>query len=36
LQDGLFRFMTRNAGRAADYFQLPPSRVAELGAQLAV
>ena len=33
-QDLLFIFLNRNATRAADYFQLPPSRVVELGAQV--
>jgi KUP system potassium uptake protein len=35
LQDLLFVFLMRNAVRAADYFQIPPSRVVELGAQVA-
>ena len=35
LQDMLFVFLTRNAVRAADFFQIPPSRVVELGAQVA-
>ena len=35
LQDLIFVFLARNAERAADYFQLPPSRVVELGAQVA-
>lgn len=34
VQDALFVFMSRNAVRAADFFQLPPSRVVELGAQV--
>jgi KUP system potassium uptake protein len=34
LQDMLFVFLTRNAVRAADFFQIPPSRVVELGAQV--
>jgi KUP system potassium uptake protein len=34
LQDVLFVFLARNAERAADYFQIPPSRVVELGAQV--
>ncbi len=34
LQDLLFVFLSRNAMRAADYFQIPPSRVVELGAQV--
>jgi KUP system potassium uptake protein len=36
LQDMLFVFLSRNAVRAADYFQIPPSRVVELGAQVAI
>jgi KUP system potassium uptake protein len=35
LQDLLFVFLMRNAQRAADFFQIPPSRVVELGAQVA-
>ncbi|MEO6339328.1 MAG: potassium transporter Kup [Caulobacteraceae bacterium] len=35
LQDLLFTFLMRNAVRAADFFQIPPSRVVELGAQVA-
>ena len=31
----LFVFLTRNAVRTADFFQIPPSRVVELGAQVA-
>jgi KUP system potassium uptake protein len=34
LADLLFGFLTRNAVRAADFFQIPPSRVVELGAQV--
>ncbi|MEO8115020.1 MAG: KUP/HAK/KT family potassium transporter, partial [Phenylobacterium sp.] len=34
LQDVLFVFLTRNATRAADFFQIPASRVVELGAQV--
>jgi KUP system potassium uptake protein len=34
LQDVLFVFLSRNAVRAADFFQIPPSRVVELGAQV--
>lgn len=30
----LFIFMTRNARPATDYFQIPPNRVVELGAQI--
>jgi KUP system potassium uptake protein len=33
--DLLFVFLTRNAVRTADFFQIPPSRVVELGAQVA-
>jgi KUP system potassium uptake protein len=33
--DALFVFLTRNAVRTADFFQIPPSRVVELGAQVA-
>jgi KUP system potassium uptake protein len=36
LQDLLFVFLMRNAVRAADFFQIPPSRVVELGAQVAL
>jgi KUP system potassium uptake protein len=35
LLDVLFVFLTRNAVRTADFFQIPPSRVVELGAQVA-
>jgi KUP system potassium uptake protein len=35
LADLLFVFLTRNAVRTADFFQIPPSRVVELGAQVA-
>jgi len=34
IQDALFGFLVRNATRAADFFQIPPSRVVELGAQV--
>ena len=34
--DLLFGFLMRNAVRAADFFQIPPSRVVELGAQVVV
>lgn len=34
LQDVVFVFLSRNAVRAADFFQIPPSRVVELGAQV--
>ena len=34
LPDLLFAFLLRNAVRAADYFQIPPSRVVELGTQV--
>jgi KUP system potassium uptake protein len=33
--DLLFVFLNRNAVRTADFFQIPPSRVVELGAQVA-
>ena len=33
--DVLFVFLTRNAVRTADFFQIPPSRVVELGSQVA-
>jgi KUP system potassium uptake protein len=33
--DVLFVFLSRNAVRTADFFQIPPSRVVELGAQIA-
>jgi KUP system potassium uptake protein len=36
LQDLMFLFLMRNAERAADYFQIPPSRVVELGARVAL
>ena len=36
VQDLLFAFLLRNAVRAADFFQIPPSRVVELGAQVAM
>ncbi len=35
LQDLLFVFLMKNALRSADYFQIPTSRVIELGAQVA-
>ena len=35
LQDLLFVYLMRNAQRAADFFQIPPSRVVELGTQVA-
>ncbi len=34
VQDLLFVFLMRNATRAADFFQIPPGRVVELGAQV--
>jgi KUP system potassium uptake protein len=34
LRDALFIYLTRNAVRAADFFQIPPSRVVELGTQV--
>jgi KUP system potassium uptake protein len=36
LQDLLFIFLARNAMTAADFFQIPVSRVVELGAQVAL
>jgi KUP system potassium uptake protein len=36
LQDLLFVFLARNALRSADFFQIPPSRVIELGAQVTI
>jgi len=33
-QEKLFIAMFRNAGSAANFFQLPPNRVVELGAQV--
>lgn len=36
IQDLLFMFLRRNAQRAADFFQIPPSRVVEIGAQTAL
>ena len=36
LEDMLFVFLARNSVQAADYFQIPPSRVVELGAQVAL
>ncbi len=35
LLDVIFVFLNRNAVRTADFFQIPPSRVVELGAQVA-
>ena len=35
LLDVVFVFLNRNAVRTADFFQIPPSRVVELGAQVA-
>ncbi len=35
-QDLLFLFLMRNAVRAADFFHIPPARVVELGAQVAL
>ena len=32
-REHLFAVMARNAGSAADYFELPPNRVVELGTQ---
>jgi KUP system potassium uptake protein len=36
LQDLLFVFLMRNAARTADFFQIPPSRVVELGTQVTI
>jgi KUP system potassium uptake protein len=36
LRDGLFVFLVRNAVRTADFFQIPPSRVVELGTQVSL
>ena len=36
VQDLMFGFLLRNAERAADYFQIPASRVVELGNQVAL
>jgi KUP system potassium uptake protein len=33
-RERLYAFMTRNAVSAADYFQIPPKRVVELGTQV--
>ena len=33
-REKLYAFMTRNAVSAADYFQIPPKRVVELGTQV--
>lgn len=35
-RDDLFRWMQKNATPAAEYFNLPPDRVIELGTQLAL
>jgi len=34
--DHLFAAMARNAGGAADYFNLPPNRVIELGTKVQI
>ena len=34
VQDLLFVYLTRNAVRATDFFQIPASRVVELGTQV--
>lgn len=34
LLNGLYIYLSRNAVRAADFFQIPPARVVELGAQI--
>ena len=36
IRDALFIFLVRNAVRTADFFQIPPSRVVELGTQVAL
>jgi len=36
LRDNLFVFLVRNAVRTADFFQIPPSRVVELGTQISL
>ncbi|MGI8841053.1 MAG: potassium transporter Kup [Caulobacteraceae bacterium] len=36
LRDLLFIFLSRNSARTADFFQIPPSRVVELGAQVTI
>jgi len=36
LRGALFGFLVRNAVRTADFFQIPPSRVVELGTQVAI
>jgi KUP system potassium uptake protein len=36
LKDAVFVYLMRNAVRAADFFQIPPSRVVELGTQVTV
>jgi KUP system potassium uptake protein len=36
LQDMLFVYFARNAVRSADFFQIPPSRVVELGSQVTI
>lgn len=36
VQQALFIFLSRNAVRAADFFQIPPSRVVELGTQVVI
>lgn len=35
-REALFAIMSRNARDAADYYQIPPNRVIELGAQVAI
>jgi KUP system potassium uptake protein len=35
-REHLFAAMARNAGSAADYFNLPPNRVVELGTQIEI
>jgi KUP system potassium uptake protein len=35
-RDKLFVFLSRNARRATNFFQIPPDRVVEIGMQLAI
>jgi KUP system potassium uptake protein len=35
-RDKLFVFLSRNARRATNFFQIPPDRVVEIGIQLAL
>jgi len=36
LQDQILIFLQRNAADPTDFFRIPPNRVVELGAQVAV